>query len=114
VPLGVPLHPAQLYESLANLSIFGILLWRYRRKTSDGQIFLLYLTLYAVARFFLEFLRGDEDRGFVFNHLLSTSQFIALLALVAAGVLVYGLYGRRAAAPHPAPVIPVTAKRARG
>jgi len=114
VPLGVPLHPAQVYESLANLSIFGILLWRYRRKTSDGQIFLLYLTLYAMARFFLEFLRGDEDRGFVFNHLLSTSQFIALLALVAAGVLVYGLYGRRAAAPHPAPVIPVTAKRARG
>jgi hypothetical protein len=37
--------------------------------------------LYAIARFFLEFLRGDEDRGFVFHHLLSTSQFIALLAL---------------------------------
>ncbi len=87
VPLGIPLHPAQVYESLATLLILGILLWWYPRKTHDGQIFLLYLTLYAVSRFFLEFLRGDEDRGFVFNHLLSTSQFIALLALLTAAVL---------------------------
>ena len=84
VPLGIRLHPTQMYESLATLAIFGILLWQYRRKTRDGQIFLLYLALYAVARFFIEFLRGDEDRGFVFNHLLSTSQFIALLALTTA------------------------------
>jgi phosphatidylglycerol---prolipoprotein diacylglyceryl transferase len=114
VPLGVPLHPAQVYESLATLTIFGILLWQYRRKTRDGQIFLLYLSLYALARFFLEFLRGDEDRGFVFNHLFSTSQFIALLALVVAGVMFYRFYGRRATAPEPARVISVTAKRARG
>lgn len=114
VPLGVPLHPAQVYESLATLTIFGILLWQYRRKTSDGQVFLLYLALYAVARFFLEFLRGDEDRGFVFNHLFSTSQFIALLALVVAGVMFYRFYGRRANATQQASVMPVTAKRARG
>ena len=95
VPLGVPLHPAQMYESLATLTIFGVLLWRHRHKTRDGEIFLLYLTLYAVARFFLEFLRGDEDRGFVYNHLLSTSQFIALLALISAGVMVIWMYGRR-------------------
>jgi phosphatidylglycerol:prolipoprotein diacylglycerol transferase len=81
VPLGIPLHPAQLYESFATFTIFGILLWRYRKKSYDGQIFWLYVTLYAVARFALEFLRGDEDRGFVFGHLLSTSQFIAVLAL---------------------------------
>jgi phosphatidylglycerol:prolipoprotein diacylglycerol transferase len=89
VPLGVRVHPTQLYESLATLMIFGVLLWRYGRKTRDGQIFVLYLGLYAVARFFIEFFRGDEDRGFVFNHLLSTSQFIALMAfLVAAGLAV--------------------------
>jgi phosphatidylglycerol:prolipoprotein diacylglycerol transferase len=87
VPLGVPLHPAQLYEALANLAIFGILLWRYQHKRRDGEVFVLYLALYAVGRFFLEFLRGDEDRGFVFHHLLSTSQFIAILALAAAAIL---------------------------
>jgi len=95
VPLGVPIHPTQVYESLATLAIFGILLWRYPKKRRDGEIFVLYLTLYAVARFFLEFLRGDEDRGFVFNHLLSTSQFIAILALATAGVLAVSFWSRR-------------------
>jgi len=84
VPLGVPLYPTQPIMCLASLSIFAILIWRYSRKSRDGEIFVLYLALYAVARFFIEFLRGDEDRGFVFHHLLSTSQFIAILALAAA------------------------------
>ncbi len=81
VPLGVHLHPAQLYESITTFAIFGLLLWWFPKKKRDGDVFLAYMGLYAVARFFLEFLRGDEDRGFVFNHLLSTSQFIALLVL---------------------------------
>lgn len=90
VPLNTRIHPTQLYESLATLIIGLILLWRFGRKKRDGEIFLLYLVLYAVARFFLEFLRGDEDRGFVFNHLLSTSQFIAILALlVSIGLWIY-------------------------
>jgi len=82
--LGVRLYPTQLFESAATFAIFGILLWWYARKKRDGDIFLLYITLYAIARFGLEFLRGDEDRGFVFHHLLSTSQFIAILAIVVA------------------------------
>lgn len=90
VPLNVRIHPTQLYESLATLIIGVILLWRFGRKKRDGEIFLLYVVLYAVARFFLEFLRGDEDRGFVFNHLLSTSQFIAILAvLFSIGLWIY-------------------------
>jgi phosphatidylglycerol---prolipoprotein diacylglyceryl transferase len=82
VPLNTRIHPTQLYESAATLVIGAFLLWRYGRKKRDGEIFLLYLVLYAVARFFLEFLRGDEDRGFVFHHFFSTSQFIAILALL--------------------------------
>ena len=81
VPLGIRLHPTQLYESFATFVIFGIVLWRFPRRRWDGEVFLTYVSLYAVARFFLEYLRGDEDRGFVFGHLLSTSQFIALLAM---------------------------------
>jgi len=84
VPLGVPLYPTQPIMMLASLSIFAVLMWRYPKKTRDGEIFVLYLALYAVARFFIEFLRGDEDRGFVFDHLLSTSQFIAILAFATA------------------------------
>ena len=93
VPLGIPLFPWQLVASMTMLCIFGILIWRYKHKSRDGEIFLLYIVLYAVARFSLEFLRGDSDRGFVFNHLLSTSQFIALLVLVVAALLAYRWYG---------------------
>lgn len=105
VPLNTRIHPTQLYESLATLVIGAILLVRFRHKKKDGEIFLLYLTLYAVARFFLEFLRGDEDRGFVFHHLLSTSQFIAILALIVSGALWFYLRRRPAGvATTPAPV----------
>ncbi len=113
VPLQVPLHPTQIYESLATLTIFGVLLWRYRRKTQDGQIFVLYLALYGVARFFLEFLRGDEDRGFVFNNLLSTSQFIAILAVATAAALAVWRRSRIGEVGPPV-VAPLRAKRVRG
>jgi len=113
VPLGIPLHATQVYESLATLGIFGILMWRYRRKTEDGQIFVLYLVLYAAARFFIEFLRGDEDRGFVFDHLLSTSQFIALLALMAAAGLTFFLHSRPHGAMHRPLAAAPAAKRVR-
>jgi phosphatidylglycerol:prolipoprotein diacylglycerol transferase len=94
VPLGIRVFPTQIFESVATFAIFAILLWRYRKKRRDGEIFLLYLALYAVARFLLEFLRGDEDRGFVFNHLLSTSQFIAVLMLLTSAALAYHLWAR--------------------
>jgi phosphatidylglycerol---prolipoprotein diacylglyceryl transferase len=90
VPLGIPLHPTQLYESFATLVIFCTLLWWFPRKRRDGDIFLGYVGLYAGARFFLEFLRGDPDRGFVIPDRVSTSQFIALLALAGiAAVLIW-------------------------
>ena len=95
VPLGVRLHPAQLYESFATLVIFAALLWWFPQRRRDGDVFLGYVGLYAAARFSLEFLRGDEDRGFVFHHLLSTSQFIALLALAGVAAVLIWRRGRR-------------------
>jgi phosphatidylglycerol:prolipoprotein diacylglycerol transferase len=78
-PLGVPLHPVQLYESIVCLALFAVLVrLGRRRKRFDGEVILTYTSLYAMARFVLEFFRGDTDRGFVFSGLLSTSQFIAL------------------------------------
>jgi phosphatidylglycerol---prolipoprotein diacylglyceryl transferase len=94
VPLNVPIYPTQVIESLATFLIFGILLWRYGKKKYDGQIFIIYLTLYGVARFLIEFLRGDENRGFVFNHLLSTSQFIAIIAIGVAAAMSWKLGSR--------------------
>lgn len=58
---GVKVHPTFLYESMWNLLVFGFLLW-YRRKkaTVEGEIFVLYLMLYSVGRFFIEGLRTDS------------------------------------------------------
>lgn len=86
-PLGVPLHPVQLYESLVCIALFFALIKLARRKRFDGEIILAYALLYAFARFLLEYLRGDVDRGFVFNGLFSTSQFIALIIGSASAVL---------------------------
>ena len=83
-PLGVPLHPVQLYESIVCAVLFVVLVRLARRKRFDGEVILAYTLLYAVARFILEFFRGDADRGFVFGGVLSTSQFIATLLAPAA------------------------------
>jgi len=91
-PLGVPLHPVQLYESLACLGLFFFLAWLARRRSFDGQVVLAYALGYAVSRFGLEYFRGDADRGFVFGGIFSTSQLVALLV----GAASCALLARRA------------------
>jgi phosphatidylglycerol:prolipoprotein diacylglycerol transferase len=72
----LPVHPTQIYESAAAFAISAALvLYLHGRKRYDGQVFLAFVVLYAVARFALEFWRAD-DRGGLFG--LSTSQLIGL------------------------------------
>ena len=86
-PLGVPLHPVQIYESLTCFAFFLFLVWRSRRKRFEGEIILSYTFLYGLARFLIEYLRGDADRGFLFGGALSTSQFIAAIVVPLSAVL---------------------------
>jgi phosphatidylglycerol---prolipoprotein diacylglyceryl transferase len=86
-PLGVHLHPTQIYESVVELANFFILIWLFRRKKFDGQIMATYLFIYGVARFFLEFLRGDPGRGQFFDTWMTTTQFIAILMVIGGGAL---------------------------
>jgi phosphatidylglycerol---prolipoprotein diacylglyceryl transferase len=96
-PLNQPLHPTQLYEAGAELLILGVLLWTERRgRPFAGRTFWLYMLLYAISRFIIEFFRGDE-RGMVF--MFSTSQFISLL--LAPLALVMLVYLSRAETPEP-------------
>lgn len=83
VPLNVALHPTQLYEAVVEFALFGFLVFLAGRKRFDGQIFWTYVAGYSLARFVIEFFRGDLERGFVFGGALSTSQVIALLLLAA-------------------------------
>ena len=72
-PLGVPLHPAQLYESAATFGIFLALISMRRWERFQGRLLWYYLLFYSAARFIIEFFRGDP-RGWAFPGLLSTAQ----------------------------------------
>src|SRR3954468_15580362 len=97
-PLNIPLHPTQLYEAAANVAIFGVLLWLFRRKSFDGQVLGAYFFLYGIARYFLEFFRDDPQRGSLFGGAMSITQLIALCLVVTGGIL-----WLRRGAPHAAP-----------
>ncbi|HXD74388.1 MAG TPA: prolipoprotein diacylglyceryl transferase [Vicinamibacterales bacterium] len=87
-PLNVPLHPTQLYEAGAEFLILLILLFSEKRgRRFAGRTFWLYMLLYAISRYFIEYYR-DDPRGSVGP--FSSSQFISLiLAPLAIGMLVY-------------------------
>ena|SRR3989338_2275338 len=74
-------HPTQLYESGAALFLFA-LCWRvFQKKRFDGQIFFMGLIGYSLARFVIEFFRGDDYRGFVLEGTLSYAQLVSLTVL---------------------------------
>lgn len=78
--LGVFYTPMPVYEIIANLSIF-VLLWSLRKKNwPDGLLFLVYLLLYSVERFFLAFTSSYQIMAFG----LTQSQIVALISLAVA------------------------------
>lgn len=92
VPLNIPLHPTQLYEAGVEAAIFGFLYWRFRRPHQTGEIIGLYLVLYGVARFLIEFVRSHEQE-LPFGLPLSLTQWIALALLMTGAALL--MRGRR-------------------
>ncbi|MBK7292401.1 MAG: prolipoprotein diacylglyceryl transferase [Holophagaceae bacterium] len=62
-PLGLPLHPVQLYNSLANLAVMAVLLLARPKRAFQGQIFALYFLVEGLGRVVTETWRGDVDRG---------------------------------------------------
>src|SRR5207247_2334573 len=86
-PLNVRLHPTQIYEFLAEGLIFAVLITLFRRKSFDGQIAALYMFLYGIARYFLEFLRADPERGSVFGGVMTVTQFISILLVIGGAIM---------------------------
>lgn len=106
IPAGIPdsqvvaVHPTQLYEVGAALVMFAIL-WKVAgRKWQPGRLFGLYLALYGVERFLIEFVRAKSDRILIG---LSTSQ-VASLLLLAIAVVLWARSADRAAAPVRGPL----------
>lgn len=97
-PLNVPLHPTQLYEAGAEGLILLLLLSTEKKGSKyPGRTFWLYMLLYAVSRFIIEFYRNDP-RGVVL--MFSTSQFISIVLAPLALVMLVVLARRGAPAPE--------------
>ena len=85
-PLGVPLHPTQLYEFGLDLGLFG-LLWALRKRMAvDGRLFLLYAVGYGVIRVLTETVRGDRvELAMGLSLLQGASLALILAAAIALG-----------------------------
>ena len=83
-----PVHPTQLYEAALGVLLVVLCLFLFRRRAFRGQVLLVLCMVYGSARFLLEYLRDDPERGSAFG--LSTSQLISL-ALVPVAAIAYSL-----------------------
>jgi phosphatidylglycerol:prolipoprotein diacylglycerol transferase len=89
VPLGIPLHPTQLYESVADALIFLFLYFQIARAHTSGTILGWYLTLYSAARFAIEFFRFHEQglhAGLSYTQWISLATFAAGVSLLSAPI----------------------------
>jgi len=109
-PLGVHLHPTQLYEAFAEFLNFLILVWLGRRQSFRGQMIGTYFLLYGFERGTIEFFRGDPGRTMMFHDSLS------LMQIVSVGLILTGAFlwwrGLRGSAPIP-PLAPARATAGR-
>lgn len=78
-PAGMRLLPTQLLSSAGNFLICIILILYSKKAKHTGDVGALYMLLYGVGRFLIEFLR-DDNRGAVW--MLSTSQFISIFIIL--------------------------------
>ncbi|HPR30547.1 MAG TPA: prolipoprotein diacylglyceryl transferase [Prolixibacteraceae bacterium] len=91
-PKGIPLHPTQLYSIILFLFLIGILLLIKRKQKFDGQLFLVFLMIYAIGRGLIEMFRGDGRRGIIIEGILTYSQLISVLIFIAAIVFYIRLW----------------------
>ena len=82
----VPVYPVQLFESAGNILMCIILLLLLRKRKYAGTIGGIYLVLYGLMRFLIEFMRGDHTDSILG---LTPSQFIAVAIAIPGGIIVY-------------------------
>lgn len=84
-PQGIPLYPTQVMEAVGNFLIFLILIFLFRRKRFDGEVFSLYMLLYGAERFALEFYRGVTPPipglGLTWNQVATILMMVLAVAL---------------------------------
>lgn len=79
-PIGIAVHPTQIYEIIFNLLAFGLLFTLRGRLKPDGSLFFIYLSLYSLWRIGIDFMR--EGTSFLFG--LHQAQVISIIILAIA------------------------------
>ena len=94
-PEGVVRHPTQLYESFFAFGVLfgGLSLFRTRLRPFEGSVIALFGVLYGCWRIFVETLRCDGERGYVFDGWMTNGQFTSLFIIGIAVAL--GIWLRR-------------------
>jgi len=80
----VPKHPTQIYEALAYLVAFGVLMylyWRTTAKNRPGLLLGVFFILIFAARFFIEFIKEDQE-AFEAGMLLNMGQKLSIPFIV--------------------------------
>lgn len=93
----LPVHPTQLYESVAGLTMVAMCLFVWQRRQFHGQVLFVLTAVYGIWRFLIEFVRDDPERGELFG--FSTSQLISLALVPLAAFFYYDRMNRQKKSP---------------
>jgi len=85
----LPVHPTQIYESLAGAALLGLVFFMRRRLRFRGEVFFAFTFAYGLLRFLIEILRDDLERG-TFGPRLPEHVFYLLALLAFAAAFAYG------------------------
>jgi phosphatidylglycerol:prolipoprotein diacylglycerol transferase len=91
---GMPRHPSQLYEFFLEGVVLFTVLWSIKQKNPrHGALTALFLILYGVFRFFIEFFREpDPQIGYIFG-IFTMGQILCSL-MIAAGMVILNMLKR--------------------
>lgn len=89
----IPLYPTQGFFMLNAVFMFFVLLAVRKYRKFYGQICASFLIYEGVSRFFIEFMRGDDDRGIYFNGAISTGQIVMIISIIS-GLLMWSVCKR--------------------
>lgn len=91
---GVPCHPTQIYEALCYLALFGLLMWMYWKRNAEarpGLIFGTFLIGIFLPRFFIEFIKNDQE-AFEATMTLNMGQCLSIpFVLLGIGLIIYAM-----------------------
>ncbi|MDE5594966.1 MAG: prolipoprotein diacylglyceryl transferase [Muribaculaceae bacterium] len=91
---GVACHPTQIYEALCYLALFGLLMWMYWKKNAEerpGLIFGTFLVGIFLPRFFIEFIKNDQE-AFEATMTLNMGQWLSIpFVILGIGLIIYAM-----------------------